>query len=453
MSRSKWLVTSLIMDAILVNVGIILAFLLRFGGELPPFNFRAYTNQAIFITIIQLGTLHIYDLYNVEKIQSGWDILYAVFKAVTLSMLLTVVLTFFYRFFSFPRTVLLLSWVLVIALISGWRVLAAKVINIHWPTQRVLIVGTGETGQKILRELKARSKWGYRVVGLIDRNLAKVGRRFQGVSVVGTIRDIVPMVNKYRVDRVIVTSPIRQRELIEDLARSKETHVRVEVVPELYEIFVGKVDHTLVSDVPLVKLTKEPVPAWVSLAKRAMDIILALILLILVAPLMILVALLVKLTSPGPIFYVQERVGEDEELFKVYKFRTMIREAEEESGPVLAAEKDSRITAVGRYLRRFRIDELPQLFDILKGDMSFVGPRPERPHFVKEFKKKIPGYTERFKVKPGVTGLAQISGSYATSPENKLKYDLIYIYHQSLFLDIKILLHTIKVVLTGRGAR
>ncbi|MDI6689772.1 MAG: sugar transferase [Actinomycetota bacterium] len=453
MSRSKWLVISLIMDAILVNVGIILAFLLRFGGELPPFNFRAYTNLAIFITIIQIGTLHVYDLYNVEKIQGGWDILYAVFKAVSLSMLLTVVLTFFYRFFSFPRTVLLLSWVLVIALISGWRVLVMKVINISWPIQRVLIVGTGETGQKILRELKARSKWGYRVVGLIDRSLAKVGRRFQGVSVVGTIRDIIPIVNKYRVDRVIVTSPVRQRELIEGLAKSKETHVRVEVVPELYEIFVGKVDHTLVSDIPLVKLTKDPIPAWVSLAKRAMDIILALILLILVAPLMILVALLVKLTSPGPIFYVQERVGEDEELFKVYKFRTMIQEAEEESGPILAVERDSRITPVGRYLRRFRIDELPQLFDILKGDMSFVGPRPERSHFVKEFKKKIPGYTERFKVKPGVTGLAQISGSYATTPENKLKYDLIYIYHQSLFLDIKILLHTIKVVLTGRGAR
>lgn len=453
MSKSNWVALSIIMDAILVNAGIVLAFLIRFGGRLPAFNFQAYTGLAVFITLIQIGAFYIYDLYVVEKAQNSWDIFLAVLKSVTLGMLLTVVLTFFYRFFSFPRTVLLLSWFLLILLIAGWRVLAARALKIRWPTQRVLIVGAQEVGQKILRELKGRSQWGYEVVGLVDRDPGKLGKSFEGVPILGTVKDIVPLVRQRDVNRVIVTTPIRHRELLEDLAESDGVRVRVEAVPELYEIYIGKVDYALISDIPLVELTREPVPEWVHLAKRAMDIFLAAILLILAFPLMLLAATLIKLTSRGPIFYKQERVGEVERIFNVYKFRTMIEGAEAESGPVLATEKDSRITPIGHFLRRYRIDELPQLINILKGEMSFVGPRPERPFFVKEFEKTVPGYAERFRVKPGVTGLAQVSGTYATTPQTKLKYDLIYIYHQSIFLDVKILLHTLKVVLTGKGAR
>ncbi|MDI6891783.1 MAG: sugar transferase [Actinomycetota bacterium] len=453
MSKSSWVALSMIMDAILVNAGIILAFLIRFGGRLPAFNFQAYTGLAVFITLIQIAAFYIYDLYVVEKAQNSWDIFLAVLKSVTLGMLLTVVLTFFYRFFSFPRTVLFLSWFLLILLIAGWRVLAAKALKIRWPTQRVLIVGAGEIGQKILRELKGRSQWGYEVVGLVERDPEKLGKRFEGVPILGTVKDIAPLVHQRDVNRVIVTTPIRHRELLEDLAKSDGVHVRVEAVPELYEIYIGKVDYALISDIPLVELTREPVPEWVHLAKRAMDFSLAAILLILASPLMLLAAILIKLTSRGPIIYKQERVGEGEGIFNVYKFRTMIKGAEAESGPVLATEKDSRVTPIGHFLRRYRIDELLQLINILKGEMSFVGPRPERPFFVKEFEESISGYAERFRVKPGVTGLAQVSGTYATTPQTKLKYDLIYIYHQSIFLDIKILLHTLKVVLTGKGAR
>ncbi|HZL03889.1 MAG TPA: exopolysaccharide biosynthesis polyprenyl glycosylphosphotransferase, partial [Coriobacteriia bacterium] len=208
-----------------------------------------------------------------------------------------------------------------------------------------------------------------------------------------------------------------------------------------------------VSDIPLMELTRLESPGWFRLVKRALDIALALVLLVVLSPVLLLSALGILLTMGWPIVYTQDRTGRDRRPFNVIKFRTMVRNAEQLSGPVLAEEDDPRVTPVGRFLRRYRIDELPQVVNILKGDMSFVGPRPERPFFVEQHIAQIPGYRERFKVKPGVTGLAQVSGSYATTAERKLKYDLIYMYHQSLLMDVQILVETVRVVLTGRGAR
>ncbi|HDP69633.1 MAG TPA: sugar transferase [Actinobacteria bacterium] len=453
LSKTKWLIVSVVIDAILINCGIIFSFFLRFGGKLPAFNFQAYTNLALFITLVQLGAFYIYDLYDPEKVQSGWDIFFSVFKAVSLGTLVTMSVTFFLRFFSFPRTVFAISWALLILIIGGWRILALRVLKIKWPTQRILIVGTDEVALQLLKELKERSQWGYEVVGLIERNAKKTDEKIQGTFVMGGIKDIVKLVKECCVDRVIITSPIRHRELLEEFAKSEETNVKVEAVPELYEIFIGKIDYSLVNDIPLVKLTKDPVPQWFFLLKRGFDIFLAVFLGILSLPVLLVVVVLIKLTSKGPVFYKQGRVGKKEKLFNLYKLRTMIVEAEEDTGPVLATKNDPRIIFIGKFLRRSRIDELPQLWNILKGDMSFVGPRPERPYFVDKYKKSISGYKERFRIKPGVTGLAQVSGSYVTMPGNKLKYDFIYIYHQSFLLDLKILLQTIKVVLTGKGAR
>lgn len=451
MAKSKWVMASVIFDALLVNAGIVLAFLIRFGGRLPAFNFQAYVNLAIFITLIQLVCFYIYDLYEPEEIRSAWDILSAVVKATTLGFIIIVAFTFFYRFFAFPRTVFILSWFLVVFLVTNWRMFVMRVLKIKWPAQRILIVGSNDTAKEILRELRERQEWGYEVIGLVERE--KEGKVIGGAPVLGEIQDISRIVDKYKIDRMIITIPVRHRELLEDLAKSRETYVKVEAVPELYEIFLGKVDYSLISDIPLVELTKRPVPEWIHLIKRLLDIIMSLILILITLPLMLLSVILIKLTSPGPVLYTQERVGQNEKMFTICKFRTMIEGAEDESGPVLATENDARITKVGKFLRRYRLDELPQLFNILEGSMSFVGPRPERPFFIEKYKKEIPAYEERFKVKPGVTGLAQVSGTYATTPETKLKYDLIYVYHQSIFLDIKVLAQTLKVVLTGKGAR
>ncbi len=209
----------------------------------------------------------------------------------------------------------------------------------------------------------------------------------------------------------------------------------------------------MVSDIPLMELTRGPVPSWFTSAKRLGDVVFALFLLVVTSPFVLLGMLGILVTMGRPVFYTQERVGKDLERFRLVKLRTMVREAEKKSGPVLATEDDPRITRLGRVLRTYRVDELPQLVNIISGDMSFVGPRPERPHFVERHLRDIPGYRERFKVKPGATGLAQVSGGYATTAERKLKYDLIYMYHQSLLLDLQILAQTVRVVLTGRGAR
>jgi exopolysaccharide biosynthesis polyprenyl glycosylphosphotransferase len=279
------------------------------------------------------------------------------------------------------------------------------------------------------------------------------GTRIAGdFPVLGDASHVARLVAEHDVDRICIASPIALRELVEDMAVSEETAVRVDVIPELYEIFIGSVD-TVIGDIPLMMLTRPMAPGWYHGVKRLLDFVFALALMVTLSPVLLLAALAVLLSSGWPVFYSQERLGRNLKPFRVHKYRTMVREAEKLTGPVLATDNDPRVTRVGRLLRTFRIDELPQLANIVTGEMSFVGPRPERAFFVDQFIHDIPGYRERFKVKPGVTGMAQVNGSYATTPERKLKYDLIYMYHQNLLMDLQIVFETLKVVLTGRGAR
>ncbi|MFA5844973.1 MAG: sugar transferase [Coriobacteriia bacterium] len=454
MSRSRFIALSVVLDTLLVNVGIVAAFWVRFFGRLPSFNFSAYLALWPLLTLVYLASGYVYGLYEPERTEGAWGVAQAAFKAVTLGTVLTVAIAFFAgpRFFSFSRLVILIAWVFHIALLVGWRVALLGVMHVSRPEQRVLVVGTGPLALELASELQRLKGWGYRVVGLLARDEEEARRDTGEFPVLGTAAEATRVVREQSVERVIVASPVALRELVEDLALSDETDVRVDVIPGLYEIFIGTVDH-IVSDIPLMELTKPPAPGWYTSAKRAIDVIGALAFMVLASPVLAVADLAIVLTMGRPVLYSQERVGKDLVPFRVYKFRTMVRDAESSTGPVLAVADDARITPVGRFLRRFRIDELPQLANILRGDMSFVGPRPERPFFVERFLTEIPGYRERYKVKPGVTGLAQVSGSYATTPERKLKYDLIYMYHQNLLMDVQILVETLRVVLTGRGAR
>jgi exopolysaccharide biosynthesis polyprenyl glycosylphosphotransferase len=451
-SRGRWIVLSLVSDIVLLNAAMVASFYVRFRA-FPQFNFQAYSNLAVVITALFLLGLWVYGLYEIERTQSAWEITWSVAKATTLGILGTVVVSFFVRLFSFPRVVLAISWVFCFAALVGWRLLATTLLPLTWPKQRVLIVGLGPQAVEIAHELSVRGDWGYEVIGFLKgENEGEASEPPDGARVLGDFSDMARIVRENSVDRVIVASPVGHREVLEDLALSDEAEVSVEVIPELYEIFIGTVD-TLVSDIPLMQITGHAVHGWEVAAKRAFDIVGSLALIVLLSPFLLLSALAVKLFSRGPLFYRQERVGMRERPFQVFKFRTMVPGAEASSGPVMAAEGDERVTLAGRFLRRYRLDELPQLFNILKGEMSFVGPRPERRYFVDQFAEEVPGYRERFKAKPGVTGLAQVNGSYATTPQNKLKFDLIYMYHQSLLMDLQILFETLRVVLTGRGAR
>ncbi len=453
MSRGRFIALALVLDAVLVNAGVVGAFALRFGGQLPTFNFEPYLGLWPLLTALYLGAGYIFGLYEPERTENTWDLTQAVIQAVTLGTILTVAVAFFAgpRFFSFSRLAILIAWGLQFALLVGWRLLLLRFTGVAWPEQRILIVGTGDLAFDLAVELAGRSAWGYRVVGFIRREGAEPDARHE-LPVLGGVDDLTTIVARERVDRVIIASPVAIRELIEDMALASESDVRVEVIPELYEIFIGTVDST-VSDIPLMEITRPPVPGWFRATKRGLDIALSLALSIVLSPVLLLAALGILFTMGWPVVYTQERSGRDRKPFRVLKFRTMVRNAEALSGPVLAEEDDPRVTPLGRLLRRYRVDELPQLVNILLGDMSFVGPRPERPFFVERFVREIPGYAERFKVKPGVTGLAQVSGGYATTPERKLKFDLIYLYHQSLLMDLQIVVETVRVVLTGRGAR
>ena len=250
---------------------------------------------------------------------------------------------------------------------------------------------------------------------------------------------------------IVVPSDLGYDNTFGEVLSAAKRGIPVFAMPTAYEILLGRLRHIQVNDLPLLELNLEPPSALFSAIKRFLDVLLASIGLILLAPFGLIVGLAIKFSSPGPIFYTQERVGFRGQLFKVLKFRSMIHNAEHHTGAVLAVKKDSRITKFGNFMRKTRIDELPQLLNILRGEMSFVGPRPERPIFVDKFEKNIPGYRERKRIRPGVTGLAQVSGTYESSPEIKLKYDLAYLANQSIVLDFQIMIRTAKSVLLRAG--
>jgi exopolysaccharide biosynthesis polyprenyl glycosylphosphotransferase len=440
MSRFRFRFFSLLADALFVNVAVIAAFALRFLGQIPPENFSAYLTLMPLLTLTYLICGWLYDLYEPERLDSPWSTTAKVFPAAMLGTIGLSAIAFLggTETAAFPRLTIPLILILSTVFMLGWRLLFLRFGSIHWPEQNTLIIGSDETATDLARAIEERKKWGWKLIEVVPSS--------QG------LQQINDTIEKSNINRVIVADPARLREFIEQLVLVEHAKLTVDVVPELYETFMGRT-HTIIGDIPLMRIVTGSIPRYQKVLKRGIDIMGALGILILTFPLTFICTTAILISEGRPVFYRQERMGRNLTTFRVYKFRTMIKNAEEFSGPVLAEKDDLRITVVGQKLRKYRIDELPQMINILRGEMSFIGPRPERPEFIKEYLGEIPGYSERFRIKPGVTGLAQINGGYATTPERKLKYDLMYLYHQSPALDIQIIVETIKVVLTGKGAR
>lgn len=311
--------------------------------------------------------------------------------------------------------------------------------------RRVLIVGAGEVGHLLARNLHGA---GYEIVGFVDDEMECT---ISGLRVVGSRADVERIVQEYQVDEVIIAyAPTWQQRLAEMLVRNGHRHVQVKMVPSIVEVVLNGPTANRIGDIPVVDITPHlPSPGLLT-AKRIFDIVFASIALLVSFPLLVIAAVAIKLSSPGPVIYKQERVGKDGRRFYIFKLRTMVRDAEKHTGPVLASKGDPRVTPVGRALRAAKLDEVPQFINVLLGHMSVVGPRPERPNFVEEYRESIPYYDERHKVKPGITGLAQVMGGYHTKVHEKLRYDLMYIYHMSLWRDIKIIFQTIWTILRRR---
>jgi exopolysaccharide biosynthesis polyprenyl glycosylphosphotransferase len=464
-------VVTLAGDALLVMTAYLLCFYVRsattfpLGTNLIPLaRFPHLTHYWAALLVSQLVWIYLWGLYDEIWTRPPGEIIFPVLTGVTLQ---TLFLGMFYGFASqsvFPRTIFPLFWIINSVLIILWRALIALAFRDR-RRKNILVVGVNATAAQLIRLLESQPRLGLQVAGVVKAAEAEAregatlslgepfdGSSFCGYPVWGTVDDIDRLTSAHGIDEVVIASDSGwQDRLIDRLGKSSRLGLRLSLVPSVYEILIGKPQHLRIRDIPLIEVASDPNPASRLLMKRLLDILVSALLLTLMVPLLILVAIYVRLSSSGPIFYTQERIGKDGAVFRVIKFRTMVPDAERDSGAVLSKEDDPRVTRAGRLLRTTRLDELPQLFNVLQGEMSFIGPRPERPVFVSEFERTVPGYAQRHKVKPGITGLAQVNGFYDTDVGSKLKYDIYYIHNYSLWLDLTIVLATMKTMITRRG--
>ena len=417
--------------------------------------------RVLFIVVPCQLCLHYADLYDLRTIRTKGDLATRLMRGIGATSLALGIAYWIFPLLIVQQGVFLLSAAIAIVLVMVWR--SAFVVITSWvaPRERLLLVGTGPAAVVLARELfERRQELGVDIVGFVDPDPARVGAPVINPGVVGTIDDIPSLTASMKVDRVVVSLSDERGKLPMDklLDVRLRTGVLFDHLASVYEEYTGKIalEHLRPSWL-VFSAGFRKTRAWL-VTKRLCDVAASIAGLVLSLPLTIATAIVVKLDSPrDPVLYHQERVGLNGAPFTIHKFRTMRRDAEANTGPVWSAgDDDPRITQVGRFLRKSRLDEIPQLWNVLRGDMSLIGPRPERPAFVEMLTRQIPFYGQRHIVKPGVTGWAQVRYAYGASVEDsleKMQYDLYYVKHMSLVFDLMIAVETIKIVLLRRGAR
>ena len=422
-------------------------------------------NTAIFrvllIVVVCQICLHYSDLYDLRTIENKSDLARRLVRAIGATSIILGIAYWLFPLLVVEQGVFLLTAAIAILMVMAWRSVFDVIVSRLAPRERLLLVGTSPGTVLLARELfERRQELGVDIVGFIDPDPARVGAPVINPGVVGTIDDIPALSLRMHVDRVVVSMSDERGKLPMDrlLDMRLRTGVLFDHLASVYEEYTGKIALENLRPSWLVFSTGFRKTRLMVVTKRTFDLVASVCGLILASPLMLLSALLVKLESPrDPILYHQERVGLNGETFTIHKFRTMRTDAEARTGPVWSkGDGDPRITVVGRFMRKTRLDEIPQLWNVLRGDMSLIGPRPERPAFVEQLTQQIPFYGQRHVVKPGVTGWAQVRYSYGASVEDaleKMQYDLYYVKHMSLRFDIMIALETIKTVVLRRGAR
>jgi sugar transferase (PEP-CTERM system associated) len=408
------------------------------------------------VTVVCQLCLYYNDFYDLTLMHSRRELVVRLLQAVGAASIVLAGLYAMVPSLMIGDGIFVSALVVFVVAILGWRLLFTHLTGSLRMQERILVVGTGETARKVVRQILAQREFPYRVVGFIDDDASRIGERIVNPGIVGTPADIGMLIKRHQIDRIIVGLTDRRGRLpVEELLRAKMAGIRVEDATTTYERVTGKI---LIDDLRpswLIFSDGFRVSRLVRWIKRSIDLIFSAVLAVLAFPAMVLTALAVAMESGRPVLYCQERVGEDGTTFTLCKFRSMRLDAEKEGTPLWATAGDTRVTRVGRVIRKTRLDELPQLWNVLRGDMSFVGPRPERPYFVSELAKDIPFYQQRHAVKPGLTGWAQVKYRYGSSREDameKLRYDLYYIKHLSIFFDLTIVFDTVKVVLFRKGA-
>lgn len=459
-------------DAVIAGSALGLAFWLRIhlplpftSGLLPPDRISFLLREGLAAVVSQWVALYFFGFYDADRPLTAAELSRRLLPA-TLGQAAMLAGYLFFTNRAFPRSVLLLYAVLDLVLLVLWR----RWANRRGPGshRRVALVGEGSDAREIALAIAAHRWHGLTVAGFVTLKpgaallespegaensadeaaaVAALGPRL------GTIDDLPGLLAAGTIDDVVLAAgeDSWQTRLLDRIAGSRPDHTNVLLLPGPFESLIGRMRYRWVHDLPLIEVVRESEWRINRPVKRLFDLAAGVLLTLVLAPVLLLAALAVRLTSPGPVLYRQERVGRDRRPFTVYKLRSMQIDAEAEGGEMMAEVGDPRLTPIGAFLRRFRIDEIPQLANVLGGSMSLIGPRPERPGFVERYLAEVPGYAERFSVAPGLTGLAQVNGDYHSSPQNKLRYELAYIANWSLGLDLSILVRTVKIVLTSRG--
>ena len=447
-------------DGFLIVAGLLFATFLRFLTDYGTVRENLHTRDTIwrFALVVVVCELSLYynDLYSSQVINRHNVLIVRLLQALGVACVALAFLYYLEPGLSLGRGIAALAAPTILAMTLAWRVLLDRTGIILGGPERVLILGTGTAGIELVREIIHRPELHLKVVGFLDEKGENIGKSLVNPGIIGAAADVTSIVDQERIDHIVLSLAERRGcTPVRDLLHLKFAGVRVEDAHSCYERLTGRILLERLSPSWLILSDGFRKSRFLLAAKRAVDVAVSFLLLLFALPVMALVALAIWLETGSPILFRQTRVGLGGSHFQILKFRSMVQNAEE-NGPRWAVEGDGRITQVGQFIRKFRFDELPQLINVLRGEMSLVGPRPERPHFCSLLEQQIPFYGQRHALRPGVTGWAQIKYQYGSSVEDakaKLEFDLFYIKNLSLMLDAAIIFETAKVMLLQRGAK
>jgi len=453
-------------DALMIILGFISAYYWRkYHGDIVSFwEFNEYIRFIIILLPAWIGIFAIQGLYNIKKSRQGIDEFFNIILGVTMGIMLVVAWIFLSRTYFFSRLIIIYAWVMAIVLVfiarNIVRFIQRYLYRYNIGVRNLILVGNNEITYSIIKFLQNNRNYGYKVIGIVEAHDKPTSKDKNYFKIIGSIENFDKITKNYQIDEMIITDPkISDETMLYLMQISEEKKITFRQTPNLFEVKTSNVDVSTLAGIPIVEFKKTPLDGWGKIIKRIADIVFSIIALTLLSPILLIVAIIIKITSPGSVLFKQKRINPDGE-FIFLKFRSMRDGAEKEHnklikkhGNMFKLTNDPRITPFGKFIRKTSIDELPQFWNVLKGDMSLVGPRPPMPEEVDKYNA---WQKKRLVIKPGITGLWQITGrSLANSDltfEDWVRVDIYYIENWSLWLDIKIILKTIQVVIVGKGA-